>query len=123
MAKTSELICIVDDDPSVLRALGRLIRSFGFEVELLASGRECLDGPSINRAACLILDVSMPGMDGFEVLALLRASGRSIPTVFISAHDDDVYRTKARSVGGVAFLGKPCDADLLRSAIDQALAA
>ena len=62
-------------------------------------------------------------MGGFEGLALLRASGRSIPTVLISAHDDDAYREKARSVGGVAFLGKPCDADLLRSAIDQALAA
>jgi FixJ family two-component response regulator len=123
MAKTPEFICIVDDDPSVRRALGRMIRSFGFEVELLASGRECLDSPAINRAACLILDVSMPGMDGFEVHALLQASGRSIPTVFISAHDNEAYRQKARSVGGITFLSKPCDENLLRSAIDQALAA
>jgi FixJ family two-component response regulator len=123
MVKAPKSICVVDDDPSVRRALGRLIRSFGFEVELLASGRECLDGSSIDRAACLILDVAMPGMDGFEVHALLRASGRSIPTVFISAHDDEAYREKARSVGSVAFLSKPCDDSLLRDAIDKALAA
>ncbi len=122
MNKAPQLICIVDDDPSLRRALGRLVRSFGFEVELLASGRECLDGSAIERSACLILDVSMPDLDGFEVLALLQASGRSVPTVLISAYDDENYRDKARSAGAVAFLTKPCDEELLRGAIDQSLA-
>ncbi len=122
MVKAPQLICIVDDDPSVRRALGRLVRSFGFEVELLTSGRECLDGSSIKRSACLILDVSMPDMSGFEVHALLQASGRSIPTVFISAHDNENFREMARSAGAVAFLSKPCDAESLRGAIDQSLA-
>ena len=122
MAETPKLVCIVDDDPSVRRALGRLIRSFGLDVELLESGRECLDQPYIDRAACLILDVSMPGMDGFELNALLQASGRSVPTVFISAHDDEGYRERARSAGAIAYLDKPCDSSLLHDAIDQALA-
>jgi FixJ family two-component response regulator len=61
-------------------------------------------------------------MDGFEVHTLLQASGRDIPTVFISAHDDERYKEKARSVGGVTFLSKPCDESLLRGAIDLALA-
>jgi len=122
MAGAANLICIVDDDASVRRALGRMVTSFGFEVQLLASGRECLDGPHIDRAACLILDVSMPGMNGFELCALLQASGRSVPTVFISAHDDEGYKAKARSVGAVAFLNKPCDDNLLQDAIDNALA-
>jgi FixJ family two-component response regulator len=122
MADAPNLVCIVDDDASVRRALGRMISSFGFEVKLLASGRECLDGPYIDRAACLILDVTMPGMDGFELHALLQTSGRSVPTVFISAHDDEGYRVKARSVGAVAFLDKPCDESLLRDAVDNALA-
>jgi FixJ family two-component response regulator len=122
MAGAANLICIVDDDPSVRRALGRMVTSFGYGVQLLASGRECLDGPHIDRAACLILDVSMPGMDGFELCALLQASGRSVPTVFISAHDDEGYRAKARSVGAVAYLDKPCDESLLRDAVDNAVA-
>jgi FixJ family two-component response regulator len=122
MANAPNLICIVDDDASVRRALGRLITSFGFEVQLFASGRECLDGPHIDRAACLILDVAMPGMDGFELHALLQASGRSVPTAFISAHDDEDYQAKARSIGAVAFLKKPCDESLLRDAVDNAVA-
>ncbi len=122
MDKTLKLICIVDNDLSVRRALGRMIRSFGFDVELYGSGRECLDGPSTNRAACLILDVSMPELNGFEVHALLQASGRSVPTVFISAYDDEHFREKARAVGSVAFLNKPCDEKILRRAIDQAIA-
>jgi len=98
-----------------------MVTSFGFEVQLLASGRECLDGPYVDRAACLILDVSMPGMDGFELHALLQASGRGVPTVFISVHDDEGYRVKARSAGAVAFLNKPCDESLLRDAVDNAV--
>jgi FixJ family two-component response regulator len=123
MAETPKLVCIVDDDPSVRRALGRLIRSFGFEVELLASGRECLDEPYIDRAACLILDVSMPGMDGFDLYASLQASGRNVPTVFISAHDDEGYRERARSAGAIAYLDKPCDDVLLCDALHKAFAA
>ena len=122
MANAPNLICIVDDDASVRRALGRLVTSVGFEVQLFASGRECLDGPYIDRATCLILDVAMPGMDGFELHALLQASGRSVPTVFISAHGDEDYQAKARSVGAVAFLNKPCDESLLRDAVDNAVA-
>ncbi len=123
MAKTPKLICIVDDDASVRRALGRLIRSFGLDVELLASGRECLDERYIDRAACLVLDVAMPGMDGFELHALLQASGRSVPTVFISGYDDEGYRERACSAGAIAYLDKPCDDVLLCDALHKAFAA
>lgn len=122
MAETAKLVCIVDDDLSVRRALGRLIRSFGFDVALLASGRECLDEPHIDRSACLILDVSMPDMDGFELYALLQKSGRSVPTIFISAHDDEGYRQRARSAGAITYLEKPCDEVLLCNAISKAFA-
>ena len=104
------------------RAFGRLISSFGFEVQLYASGRECLDGAFIDRAVCVIVDVSMPHMNGFELQALLEASGRSIPTVFISAHTDLGYRERAASVGAIAYLDKPCDERLLLDAIGTALA-
>jgi FixJ family two-component response regulator len=121
--KNPKLICIVDDDASVRSALGRMVKSLGFDVRLFASARECLDRPDIDRAACLILDVSMPGMDGFKLHALLKESNRSVPTVFISAHDDKYYTEKARSIGAIAFLNKPCEESLLLGAIEKALAA
>ena len=121
MPETQELICIVDDDASMRRAFGRLIKSFGYEVQLHASGRECLDQTFIDRAACLIVDVSMPQMDGFELHTLLEASGRSVPTVFISAHEGRGYRERARSLGAVAFLNKPCDEAELLGAIESVI--
>jgi FixJ family two-component response regulator len=117
----TKLICIVDDDASLRRALGRLVKSFGFDVRLFASPRECLDGLDAARAACLILDTSLPGMDGFELHTLLRESDRGVPTIFISAHDDARYKEKARSVGAIAFLNKPFEEKLLLDAIEKAL--
>ena len=122
MRKTPKLICIVDDDASVRRALGRMARSFGFEVVPFESGRACLDGTAIDRAVCLVLDVSMPGIDGFELFHLLHSKDRGVPTVFISARDDERYRQQARKLGSVAFLDKPCDEDLLHGAIEEAIA-
>jgi len=122
MEGVSDLICIVDDDASVRRALGRIVRSLGFDVQLLASGRDCLDGPYVDQASCLIVDVMMPNMDGFELHALLAASGRDIPTIFISGQNDQKNFDRAQSAGCVAFLGKPCDAKLMHDAIVKAIA-
>ncbi len=122
MGEVSDLICIVDDDTSVRRALGRMVRSFGFDIQLLASARDCLDGPFVDQASCLVVDVMMPDMDGFELHALLAASGRDIPTIFISGINDQKTINRAQSVGGVAILNKPCDANSLHDAIVQAIA-
>ena len=122
MGEVSDLICIVDDDTSVRRALGRMVRSFGFDIQLLASARDCLDGPFVDQASCLIVDVMMPDMDGFELHALLAASGRDIPTIFISGQNDQKTISRAQSVGSVAILSKPCDATSLHDAIVKAIA-
>lgn len=95
----------------------------GFDVRLIASGRECLDASYIDRAACMIVDVAMPNIDGFELFTLLKAAQRIVPTIFISAYDQDSYRERALAAGAVAFLNKPCDEADLRGAIDQALRA
>ena len=120
MGEHSILIRIVDDDSSVRRALGRMIRSFGFKVELFASASDYLN-ESYRDPACLILDVVMPDMNGLELLAALQESGRSVPTVFISAHDDEAYMEKARSLGAIAYLQKPCDETALLDAIEKSL--
>jgi len=121
MEKHTDLICIVDDDSSVRRALGRMIRSFGFDTQLLASARECLDGPYVDQAVCLVVDITMPDMDGFELHALLAASGRNIPTVFISGQNNQKNVARLQAVGAVAYLDKPCDASRLQAAINTAM--
>jgi len=122
MGEVSGLICIVDDDAYVRRALGRLVRSFGFHVQLLASGRDFLDGPYVDQASCLIVDVMMPNMDGFELHALLAASDRDIPTIFISGRNEQENFDRAASAGCVEMLNKPCDAKSLHDAIVKAIA-
>ncbi len=122
MGELSDLICIVDDDASVRRALGRMVRSLGFDVQLIASSRDCLDGPYVDHASCLIVDVMMPNMNGFELQALLAASGRNIPTIFITGQNDQKNFDRARSAGCVTILNKPCDANLLHDAIVKAIA-
>ena len=121
MGEHSRLISIVDDDASVLRALGRMIESHGFKVELFASASAYLK-ISHPDPACLILDVVMPEMDGLKLFAALQESGRSVPTVFISAHDNEPFMEKARSLGAIAFLQKPCEEDALLDAIEKSLA-
>jgi two-component system, LuxR family, response regulator FixJ len=100
-----------------------MVASLGFEVRLMSSGRECLDTAHIDRAVCLIVDVNMPGIDGFELLTLLESSRRGVPPIIISGFYQDDYQEKARTIGAVALLSKPCDEILLRDAIQKALAA
>ncbi len=121
MGERSILISIVDDDSSMRRALNRMIESFGFKVELFASASDYLN-ESHHNPACLILDVVMPDMNGLELLAALRASGRSVPTVIISAHDNETFIEEARSLGAIAFLQKPCEEGALLDAIEKSLA-
>ena len=121
MGKSQYLICIVDNDPSVRRALGRLVSSFGYEVKLFASGRQCLDEPRIDSAVCLIIDLMMPDLNGFELHTLLTAAGHTIPTIFISAHDVAEFKEQKPISDCVTFLNKPCDEKLLYDAINNAI--
>jgi FixJ family two-component response regulator len=123
MAGASNLVCIVDDEAPVRRALTRLMQSHGYDTMAFSSGRECLDGHEVDRANIVIIDVSMPGMDGFELHTLLRASGRKIPTIFISAHANRQYASRAKSVDAITFLSKPCNETDLLSAIESVIQA
>ena len=120
MVGASKLVCIVDDEAPVRRALSRLMQTHGYDAMAFSSGRVCLDGHEIDRAGVVIVDVSMPGMDGFELHTLLRASGRVIPTIFISAHANRQYASRAKSVGAITFIDKPCNESELLSAVESA---
>lgn len=121
MSERSGLISIVDDDSSMRRVSGRMIRSCGFKGGIFASAGDYLN-KSHPEPACLILDVVKPGMNGLGLLVTLHESGRIVPTVFISAHNDEAYMEKARSLGGIAYLQKPCDETVLLDAAGKSLA-
>jgi FixJ family two-component response regulator len=115
------LISIVDDDVSVCRALRRLVRSAGYTVETFASAREFLDSSPSGRTACLVLDIHLDGMSGFELSEQLAEDRTAIPIIFITAHDDAPTRERVRRAGVAAYLPKPFDEQALLHAIAGAV--
>jgi FixJ family two-component response regulator len=111
------LVVIVDDDASVRRSAGRLVRLLGYRVETFGSADEFLDSGIAASTACLILDVRMPGMDGLALQRRLAEDGRTIPIVFITARASDDEERRALAAGAVAFLRKPVDKESLVRAI------
>lgn len=107
-------VFVVDDDPSVRKALDNLIRSVGLRVKAFSSGQEFLQYKRPEGFACLVLDIRLPGLSGLQVQQELAASGCSLPIIFITGHGDIPISVRAMKAGAVEFLTKPfCDQDLL----------
>ena len=116
------LVAVVDDDLSVRESLESLIRSVGLEVRLSASAEEFLRSPPPRKAACLILDVRLPGMSGIELHRRLVAKRCEVPVIFITAHaSDSRARADAASDWTVAYLTKPFSEDDFLDAVNAAL--
>jgi FixJ family two-component response regulator len=117
------LVSIVDDDLSVRRALRRLVQSAGYTVETFASAGEFLASPAPAQAACLVLDIALEGMSGFELRERLATDHPSLPIIFITALVDATTHERVRSSGVAARLHKPFDdhalLDAIRVAVDQ----
>ena len=116
-------IAVVDDELSVRTALGRLLRLAHYEVAVFGSGEEFLASVATRRPDCLILDVHMPGLDGFDVQARLCVAGIDVPVVFITASDDISLSRKVLEAGGAKLLRKPFSNDVLLKAIEAVLGA
>jgi FixJ family two-component response regulator len=118
------IVFVVDDDVSVRRAVARLLKSAGHRVETYASGREFLDAAARRPGAgCVVLDVRMPGMSGFDVIESLAGRGTgALPVILITGDGDERTATRARNAGCSSFLAKPFDDDALLDAIQRALA-
>lgn len=118
-----QLIAVVDDDPSVRRALGRLLSSAGYRFLLFASGLEFLASPESGAASCMLLDIHLGDMTGFDVCQRVRAAGGTAAVIFMTARDNDETRLRAAAFPGSAYLRKPFDAaDLIgriRAAIGE----
>jgi FixJ family two-component response regulator/signal transduction histidine kinase len=115
-------VFVIDDDPSVRRALERQLRSAGYLVETYGSAQEYLDRTPSAGVACIVTDLRMPGLSGLDLQASLTRARRAPPMVFISGHGDIPTTVHAMKAGAVGFLPKPFTKDELLAAVAEALA-
>ena len=121
MTETQPKVFIVDDDHSVRKALTRLMRSVGLDVETFSSADEFLKRDPHDGPACLVLDVRMPGLSGLDLQAELVRANRTLSVVFISGHGNIPMSVQAIKAGAVDFLEKPFEEQALLNAVHQAL--
>ena len=114
-------MCVVDDDPSVLKAVERLLKAEGFEVAKFSEPAAFLAAMQESPCHVAVLDYAMPRMNGLEVQAILRRTAPDTRVIFFSGHGHDTVRKMALQQGAVAFLDKPCDDEELLAAVRQAL--
>jgi FixJ family two-component response regulator len=119
MSKTRPLVAIVDDEEPIRKALTRLLRSTGLDVESFPAGSDFLESLASHKPDCVVLDLHMPVVNGFEVQARLAQSG--VPVVIITGHDSDETRTQALAARPAAYLRKPVNDQILLDAIELAL--
>ena len=114
MTEAAPVVFVVDDDPSVRRAIQRLVESVGLQVELFGSAHEFLRSERPNAPSCLVLDIRLPGISGLDFQRELADANIHIPVIFITAHGDIPMTVRAMKAGAVEFLTKPFrDQDLL----------
>ena len=117
MTEAAPIVYVVDDDPSVRRAVRRLLESVGFQVELFGSTSEFLRAKRPDVSSCLVLDIRLPGKSGLDLQRELAEANIQIPIIFITAHGDIPMTVRAMKAGAIEFLTKPFrDQDLLDAA-------
>lgn len=122
MTRQKPLVAVVDDDEGVRRAFERLARSAGFETETFSSGEAFLAGIAAREPDCVVLDLHMPVVDGFEIQCRMAKAGFRVPVIVVTAYDTPEARGRAMAAGAGAFLRKPVDDQALLDAIEWALA-
>lgn len=122
MSKPPSVIAVLDDEPKMRKALRRLLSTHGFRLEDYERGDEFLAALPSHSADCLVLDLHMPEMSGFEVLAALADRHVTTPVVVVTGHDAQGIEERARALGASAFLTKPVDESALLQAIHEACA-
>ena len=121
MPLTRPIIFVVDDDISVRESLELLIASVGWQPQMFASAQEFLEHPRPLVPNCLVLDVSLPGLNGLELQKRVAGEWTAMPIIFITGHGDVPMTVRAMKAGAVEFLTKPFSDDALLSAIREAL--
>src|SRR6266705_5788115 len=120
-SQATPIVFVVDDDISVRESLELLIRSEGWQPETFASAQEFLARPRVFVPSCLVLDVSLPGLNGLELQKRVAVERIDMPIIFITGHGDVPSTVQAMKAGAVEFLTKPFSDDVLLSAVRQAI--
>jgi FixJ family two-component response regulator len=120
MLKTAANVAIVDDDPAVLRALARLLRTLSCDAKTYGSAQEFLDSLQYGLPECLIVDLQMPEMTGLELQYHLKGNGIDIPTIVITAYNELAAQQLCAAAGAHAYLLKPLQGPVLIAAINAA---
>ena len=122
MSPITPIVFVVDDDISVRESVEDLIRYAGYQAETFSSAREFLNRPPARVPSCLVLDVSLPDLNGLELQELIAAERIDMPIIFITGYGDVPMTVKAMKAGAIEFLTKPLGRDAMLSAIKSALA-
>lgn len=115
------VVAVVDDDPGILRSLAYLLESADYRVRLFASGAELIDDVCLPEIDCLVSDIDMPGMDGFELLRQIHAARPGLPVVLITGYPETIKRMPAHHAGNPRVFTKPFHGPELLAAISSAL--
>jgi FixJ family two-component response regulator len=121
MSDGTPIVFVVDDDVSVRESLELLIRCEGWQPEIFASAQEFLDNPRVLVPSCLVLDVSLPGLNGLDLQKRVAVERTDMPIIFITGFGDVPTTVQAMKAGAVEFLTKPFSDDALLNAIRQAV--
>jgi FixJ family two-component response regulator len=121
MSPATPIVFVVDDDISVRESLEALIRFAGWQPEIFASAQEFLSRPPVPVPNCLVLDVSLPGLNGLDLQKRIAADRIDMPIIFITGHGDVPMTVQAMKAGAVEFLMKPFSDDVLLKAIRHAI--
>lgn len=115
------IVYVVDDDTSICRAMKRLVNSIGLKAEAYNSPHAFMEAAVIPRCGCMVLDVKMPEMTGFDFYERLAELGRSLPVIFMTATRSSCDTERAKHMEAIAYLEKPFDSDILEDAIRRAI--
>ena len=121
MSEVTPMVSVVDDDVSVRESLESLIRCEGWQPKTFASAQEFLDYPRVHIPNCLVLDVSLPGLNGLDLQSLVAGERNDMPIIFITGYGDVPTTVQAMKAGAVEFLTRPFSDNVLLNAIQQAL--
>jgi FixJ family two-component response regulator len=121
MSESPSIVLVVDDDISVRESLELLLRHEGMNVETFDSARDFLSRPPVTVPSCLVLDISLPGLNGLDLQKRLAMERHEMPIIFITGHGDIPMTVQAMKAGAVEFLTKPFCEDILLNAIRNAL--
>jgi FixJ family two-component response regulator len=118
---TESLICIIDDDLSLQKALVRLIQSFGYAARGFGSAEAFIGSDAMSNCSCVVTDIQMPGMSGFDLNQIMKDHTHPVPVIMITARTETELEQNALASGALCFLRKPIDSNMLAECLSKAL--